>query len=117
MAMPPEGKQMSLFEKGRPKTGGRMKGTRNKLSVCFVEALAKDFEQHGEDVIRIVRVEHPNEYIKVVASLLPKEFEITDSRLHDISDEELDVFIEAAKRQLASSSAGDADKREAETTH
>jgi hypothetical protein len=40
---------MSLFEKGRQKTGGRAKGARNKLSVAFLEAFAADFEEHGAD--------------------------------------------------------------------
>ena len=39
---------MSLFEKGREKTGGRSSGTRNKFSKKFDEALLKDFEEHGE---------------------------------------------------------------------
>ena len=50
---------MSLFEKGKPKTGGRAKGARNKLSVAFLEAFAADFEEHGAEVIKIVRVEKP----------------------------------------------------------
>ena len=65
---------MSLFEKGRPKSGGRTRGARNKLSVAFLEAFAADFEQHGEEVIKIVRIERPHEYLKVAAYLMPKEF-------------------------------------------
>ena len=34
---------MSLFEKGRDKTGGRMTGTRNKFSKKFDDALLRDF--------------------------------------------------------------------------
>jgi len=97
---------MALFEKGSSgNPAGRGKGTRNRLSAKFLEALAKDFEQHGEETIRIARVERPVEYMKVVASLLPKEFEFTDSRLADLSDDELDAFIELAKRQLGSRTA------------
>ena len=47
---------MILFEKGRQKTGGRAKGARNKLSVAFLEAFAADFEEHGAEVIKIVRI-------------------------------------------------------------
>ena len=41
------------FEPGRPKTGGRVKGTRNKISMSFLEALARDFAEFGEEAIRI----------------------------------------------------------------
>jgi hypothetical protein len=77
---------MSLFEPGRKKTGGRAKGARNKLSVAFLEAFAADFEQHGAEVIKIVRVEKPSEYLKTAAYLMPKEFEITETRLMEIPD-------------------------------
>jgi hypothetical protein len=72
---------MSLFEPGRKKTGGRAKGARNKLSVAFLEAFAADFEQHGAEVIKIVRVEKPSEYLKTAAYLMPKGFEITETDL------------------------------------
>ena len=85
------------FQKGQ---GGRVKGARNRLSMAFVEALAKEFEEHGAEAIRICRVERPTEFIKIIASIMPKEFEITDNRLAAITDEELDVFIEYARRQL-----------------
>jgi hypothetical protein len=72
---------MSLFDPGRKKTGGRAKGARNKLSVAFLEAFAADFEEHGAEVITIVRVEKPHEYLKTAAYLMPKEFEITENHL------------------------------------
>jgi hypothetical protein len=65
--------EMALFEKGQPKTGGRVKGSRNRLSWSFLNALADDFEQHGIETIRVCRVERPNEYLKIVAGLMPRE--------------------------------------------
>ena len=109
---------MNLFQPGRPKTGGRTKGTRNKLGSVFLEKLLKEFDEHGEEAIRICRVERPHEFLRIVASILPKEFEIVDSRLTDITDEELDLFIELARRQLITGSAiRDVDSRESETAH
>jgi hypothetical protein len=92
---------MSLFEKGRVKTGGRRKGARDRIGTAFLEELAKDFEEHGAGVIKIARIERPTEYLKIVASTLPREFEITDSRLEEISDNELDTLIELARQQRA----------------
>ena len=105
-----------MFEPGRPKTGGRMKGSRNRLSHAFVDALYKEFEEFGSEAIRIARVERPHEFLKVIASIMPKEFEITDSRLKEISDDELDLLIGIAKRQLASgNSLRDAESGEDKT--
>ena len=103
------------FEKGRQKTGGRTKGARNKLSMAFVEALAKEFDEHGEEAIRICRVEKPIEFIKIIASIMPREFEIVDTRLADITDGELDVFIEYARRQLAGGVVANIESREGQT--
>jgi hypothetical protein len=89
-----------LFQPGRPKTGGRVKGSRNRLSHAFVEALCAEFEQYGAEAIRIARIEKPVEFLKVVAGLLPREFEITDSRLKDLTDEELDFVLALAKRRI-----------------
>jgi hypothetical protein len=93
---------MSLFNKGQPKTGGRAKGVKNRLSHAFLTALVEDFEKHGIEAIKICRVEKPNEYVRLIAHLMPKELEITDNRLHDITDNELIAYIEYAQRQLAS---------------
>jgi len=93
---------MALFQKGQSKIGGRGKGVRNRLSNALLEALAKDFEEHGEEAVRITRVERPAEYLKIVAGIMPKELEITDSRLKEIDDNELDYLIELARqRRLA----------------
>ena len=55
---------------------GRPKGARHKLGTAFLEAMLKDFEEHGEDVIATVRDEKPDQYLKVMASILPKEFDL-----------------------------------------
>ena len=104
---------MSSFQKGQPKLGGRGKGVRNRLSNALLEALAKDFEEFGEEAVRITRVERPAEYLKIVAGIMPKELEITDSRLKEIDDSELDYLIEFARQRRLT--AGDTDCRE-ETT-
>jgi hypothetical protein len=65
------------FQKGMEKVpgSGRKPGTRNRLSHAFIEAFAADFEQHGTDVIKIVRMEKPHEYLKTAAYLMPKTFD------------------------------------------
>jgi hypothetical protein len=83
--------------------GGRRAGSRNKLQTDFLEALAADFAEHGAGVIRIARVEKPIEYLKVIASVLPKEFVVEQSVLVDLSDEELGQHIALLQRMRARS--------------
>ena len=91
---------MALFEKGQPKQGGRAKGVRNRLSHSFLESLHADFVEHGEEVIRIVRVERPHEYLKVVAGLIPAQLDITNNTLTEIDDSELIAYIDYVRVQL-----------------
>lgn len=58
-------------QSGNP--AGRPKGARHKLGQAFLDAMLKDFSEHGEVVIENVRTEKPDQYLKVVASILPKE--------------------------------------------
>ncbi len=81
---------------------GRPKGSKNRLSWSFLTALADDFEQFGIETIRICRIERPHEYLKVVAGLMPKEFEFTETKLMEVTDDELDGYIEFARQRLAS---------------
>jgi hypothetical protein len=90
--------------------GGRVKGSRNKLALHFVADLQAEWEEHGREVIRIARIEKPVEFMKVIASVLPKEFEITDSRIKELNDDELEFLIRVAQRRL--DSVGSADCRE-----
>ena len=78
--------------------GGRPLGSRNKLQGDFLKALAADFAVHGAGVIRIARVERPVEYLKVIASVLPKEIVVEQSILADLSDEELAGHISLLQR-------------------
>lgn len=83
-------------QSGNPK--GRPKGSRHKLGEAFISALHEDFQEHGPQVIETVRTERPQDYMKVIASILPKELNIKTDPLEELSDDELDRRI----RQLAS---------------
>src|SRR5262245_58136940 len=66
-----------------PRSPGRRVGARNKVSTALLESFAADFEQHGPDVIKLVRLEEPATYLKLAFTLLPAEVEIK----HDIQAE------------------------------
>ena len=86
------------FKKGE---GGRAKGSRNKLSAAFLSDLCEEWREGGREAMRIMRLERPAEFVKTVAYLMPKELDITTSNLNEVSDEQLDQFIEFARQQLA----------------
>jgi len=53
--------------------GGRPKGARAKLGEAFLQAMFDDFNKHGIAAVEQVREEKPDQYLKVIASLMPKE--------------------------------------------
>src|SRR6516162_7397078 len=62
------------FEKGREKTGGRAKGTRNKISEAFLKDLHAEWERSGPDTLKILAKEDPASFAKLALGILPKEF-------------------------------------------
>ncbi len=84
-----------LFKPGKSgNPAGRPKGARSKLGSAFLEAMLADFDAHGKDVIEAVRVEKPDQYLKVVASILPKEIALDDETTGAIAD----IILERRKR-------------------
>jgi hypothetical protein len=92
------------FGPGNP---GRPKGARNKLGEAFIEALHDDFGKHGVDAIVEVRETKPDQYLKVIASLLPKDvnLNITDDT-SEMTDDELVERIERLTSAVAPFLAG-----------
>lgn len=58
------------FKPGNP---GRPKGARNKLGEAFLEDLLTAWTDKGIEAIQRVIIERPQDFLKVVASILPKE--------------------------------------------
>jgi hypothetical protein len=71
------------------------------LGEAFIAALAEDFEKHGAAVIERVRQERPADYIKVVASLLPKDLNLNVTKLDDLTDEQLLERLRSLTKQAA----------------
>lgn len=74
------------FKPGNP---GRPKGARNKLGEQFIADLYEDWQKHGVETLARVRDEKPDQYLKVVASILPKDLNVNINQMDDLTDEQL----------------------------
>ena len=79
---------------------GRPRGSRNKLGEVFITQLYTDWLEHGEAVIAAVRTQKPDAYLKVVASLLPKQLEIKEGTFDGLTDEQLAALLAYARNAL-----------------
>ena len=66
-------KEDTQFKPGNPGGPGRPKGSKNRLSEYFLHELADHFEKHGTEAIERVCEDSPGEYLRICASLIPKE--------------------------------------------
>jgi len=108
MADKPEQDEKGRFLPGNSGFGGRPKGSRNKLGEQFLSNLQADWEENGEDVIIKAREEKPMEYVKMVASLLPKELLVRTAPTDEMTDEELTDRLGVIEAFIAGRSEGDA---------
>jgi hypothetical protein len=64
----------------------RPKRSRKTLVDDFAAALRADFRAHGAGVIAAVRAEKPDQYLKVVLTLLPKDFSAGNFSAKELSE-------------------------------
>lgn len=82
---------------GNPK--GRTKGSRNKFADQFLKDFMDSWELGGAEALETVRSEDPAVYIRVAASILPKELNVNEGEtalerlLEQYSNDELDRLI------------------------
>src|SRR5438132_1428685 len=114
------GRMSKYFQRGVPSDGnggGRPAGSRNKLQARFLADLLADYETHGAGAIKICRVEKPVEYLKIIASILPKELIVDQGVLVDLSDEELSSYVGLLQRmQMAKLPAEESEATAADET-
>jgi hypothetical protein len=88
------------FVKGMAKIGGRVKGSRNKICARFIDDLYAEWEASGADALKVMSKEDPSGFVKVTASILPKELEVTQTQIMEIPDDELAALRDLVKRRI-----------------
>jgi hypothetical protein len=81
------------FQSGSSGGPGRPRGSRNKLSESFLDALYQDFQTSGIAAIVAARAESPLGYVRMIASLMPQKLEL--DRPLALSDEDLLQIVQA----------------------
>ena len=78
----------------------KQKGARDRLSAAFLNDFADDYDANGKAVIETVRGKDPVAYMRLAAALLPTKVEISENPLDDLSDEQLDAYMEEAHGRI-----------------
>ncbi|PBC02516.1 hypothetical protein [Mesorhizobium sp. WSM3860] len=90
--------------KPEPATAPIARRSKKTLGDDFAAALRADFRAHGAGVIAAVRAEKPDQYLKVVLTMLPKEFsqglDANQNSLGQLSDEEIRSRIRGLEARL-----------------
>jgi hypothetical protein len=90
------------FEKGH---AGRPRGSRNKLAQRVFDDILKHWNEpacgdlcKGQAALELLYREEPGAYLRLTASVLPKEF-MFQNAVTELDDEELDKMIEMLRER------------------
>jgi hypothetical protein len=87
------------FKPGHNIKGGRPKGSRNKLAQQVFDDIFRHWNEpaggdlcKGQAALELLYRERPGEYLRLTASVLPKEF-VFENAVTELDDDELDHMI------------------------
>jgi hypothetical protein len=76
------------FLAGNSGNGGRPKGSRNRLTTEFLDDVYRKWQECGSDVLDRVIRDRPDQFLKIVAALMPSKIDI---------DQSLSISVELAE--------------------
>jgi len=101
-----DAQQQSQFQLGH--SGGRPKGARNRLAAQVFEDILRHWCEpaapggnlcKGAEALETLYKEKPGEYLRLTASVLPREF-IFESVTSELDDEQIDELLIALRRRM-----------------
>lgn len=112
-----------LFEKGvSANPAGRPKGAKSKFSESFYQDMLLQWQEGGLECIEKVRKEDPATFLRVAASILPKDINVNNTQdiafdrfIEGLENEHLHELV-AGLQSLGRAPADDKGDREAGTT-
>lgn len=108
----------TMFKPGQSgNPGGKPVGTRNALNGEFLKDLQDMWRKGGRRILNRVAEDDPATIVRVVASLQPKEVEIT-KHFDELTDEQLDAAYHAVRAIISAQGAtvGDRGQEKAQST-
>src|SRR5262249_61069734 len=87
-------------QSGNP--AGRKPGDRNKFGTHFISDFYADWVQHGAAAIEKLRLESSKDYVKVAASLLPRELHVKAASIVDgWTEDEVKAALDHIRSQIS----------------
>ena len=83
----------------RPGHSGRPRGSRNLLCRAMLDYLAADWAEGGAAAIKIMRIEEPAQYVRVMCSILPREL-LFENTATNLEDDQIDELIDHIRERL-----------------
>jgi hypothetical protein len=85
-------------QSGNP--AGRPRGSRNSLADAFLSDLKTEWDTFGSASIKTMREKSPTDFVKVVASVMPRVLEAKGS-FQETSDKELSDMLAVVRELIA----------------
>ena len=96
-------------QSGNPK--GKPKGSKHKLGEAFLADMLAAWEAKGKGAIDRVIEDRPHEFIKAVASILPKDVNIKREAVEELTDDELAIALAALRSLSVIADAGEGSEK------
>ena len=89
---------LTRFQPGNP---GKPKGAKHRLQEDFVKDVQAAWEEKGKEAITMMIADKPGDFVKMVASLMPKDVTLNINDNSEMTDDELTRRIRDLAAQLS----------------